>query len=76
MTCQGQRSLCRKKTVPTENSLLDLSREPVSHSPSEPSHSHMPGIVKTVAMLGARAPSQKMTLKPWHTGQFVYLTHV
>lgn len=36
-----------KSQSPQTNSLLDLSREPVSHSPSEPSHSHMPGIVKT-----------------------------
>lgn len=37
---------------------------------------HMPGIVKTAVMPGARSPRQKMILKPWHTSQFVYLTNI
>lgn len=63
----------KKKPIPT---LLDLSREPLVHNPSEPSHLHMPSIDKIVATLKVTAPSQNTILKPWHTRQFVYLTNI
>lgn len=67
MVHQGQtaQSLQEKASPGRQTQCYIFPESPCPHNPLEPSNSHMPGIVKTVAMLGARTPSQKMILKPW-----------
>lgn len=61
MAHQGQKaqSLQEKASPDRQTHSSIFPESPCPHSPAEPSNSHMPGIVKTAAMLEQEAPARR-----------------